>query len=320
MKKRFWGTFLIGIIGFSALFAGAGRYILNKDSIASIGDSQEDDLDEIELDGKDEIIFLLTGIDESSGIEKIKEKRIKENEYVTTGYRTDTMMLCKFNFETGDISILSIPRDTRVNIRGRENKEKINHAYSYGGPYLTLRTVKDLLQIDLDYYVTVDYLAVKEIVDSIGGVDIDVPMNMRKSDPTDKPPLDINLTKGLQTLYGKESLDFLRFRDYPDGDVGRVHAQQLFMKEFMKQVLQPKNITKLPKMAKTYFDNVDTNIPMGVVLKGVASANKIDMDNLNIQTLPGDGQYVGPVSYFLYDEIELEALVREMFGDFLIGQ
>lgn len=320
MKKRFWGTFLMAIIGFSVLFAGAGRYILNKDSVASVGDAEEDDSDEIESDDKDEIIFLLTGIDESTGIEKIKEKEIKENEYTTTGYRTDTMMLCKFNFETGDISILSIPRDTRVNIRGRENQEKINHAYSYGGPYLTLRTVKDLLKIDLDYYVTVDYLAVKEVVDAIGGVDIDVPMNMRKSDPTDKPPLDINLTKGLQTLYGKESLDFLRFRDYPEGDVDRVHAQQLFMKEFMKQVLQPENITRLPKIAKTYFDNVDTNIPMGTVLKGITSANKIDIDNLNIETLPGDGEYIGKVSYFLYDEIELEALVREMFGDFLIAQ
>lgn len=318
MRKKFWTTFLIALIGFSAIFAGAGRYILNKDSLVSTGEEDKvEDTEEVE--DIDEVLFLLTGIDEHGGIEKLKKNKIKEDEYIATGYRTDTMMLCKFNFETGQISILSIPRDTRVNIRGRKGQEKINHAYSYGGPYLSMKTVKDLLGVDLEYYVTIDYLAVKEIVDAIGGVELDVPRNMRKRDPTDKPPLDINIKKGFQKLDGKNSLDYLRFRDYPEGDLGRVQAQQLFMKEFVKQALRPKNIIRLPRMVKTYFDYVDTNIPMGLVVKGVGSANKIDMENLNIKTIPGQGKYIGNISYFLYNENETKALVHEMFGEFILN-
>ena len=194
MRKKFWMTFLIALICFSALFAGAGRYMRNKDSMTSTGGEDLNDLKAEEvLKDKDEMIFLLMGIDDdqnTGGVQKLKEKRKKaEDKYIKTGYRSDTMMLCKFNFETGEISMLSIPRDTKTNIRGRKSQEKINHAHSYGGPYLSIDAVRDLLKVDLEYYVTVDYLAVKEIVKAIGGVDINVPRNMNYSDPTAKPPL-----------------------------------------------------------------------------------------------------------------------------------
>lgn len=275
-------------------------------------------------DDLDEMIFLLMGIDDqegTGGVAKVKEKKIEgEDRHDVTGKRSDTMVLCKYNFETGNITMMSIPRDSRVNIRGRKNPEKIAHAHSYGGPYLAIKTVKDFLNIDLKYYVTVDYLAVKKIVDAIKGVDIDVPVRMYYSDPTDKPPLLIDIYPGQQTLSGDKSLEYLRFRSYPDGDEGRVKAQQLFMKEFIQQVLRPKNILALPKMGKTYYDYVDTNIPLGLVIKAVMSANKIDIDNMKVGTLPGEGKYVGGVSYFLHDESKTRELVKEMFGDFLLDE
>lgn len=92
------------------------------------------------------------------------------------------------------------------------------------------------------------------------------------------------------------------------------------MKEFIKQALQPKNILKLPKMAKTYYDYVDTNIPLGTILRGVSTANKLDIDNLNIETLPGDGDYIEGVSYYIYDEVGSREIVNEIFGDFLLSQ
>ena len=92
------------------------------------------------------------------------------------------------------------------------------------------------------------------------------------------------------------------------------------MKEFIKQVLKPKNILALPKIAKTYFDYVDTNIPLGVALKGIGSAKKIDLDNMNTATVPGEGEYIGGISYFIYYENETKALVQEMFGDFLLNK
>ena len=327
MRKKFWTTFLIALLCFSALFAFGGRYVLNRDLGASIGEDEDKDdnsePNETSKD-KDEILVLLMGIDDDDGrggVSTVKKKKIEgENRHKPTGKRTDTMMLCKFNFKTGEFTLVSIPRDTRTNIRGRKTPEKITHAHSYGGPYLSIKTVKDLLNIDLEYYVTVDYLAVKEIVEAIGGVDIDVPRNMKYKDVLAKPPLIINVKKGQQRLNGDKSLEYLRFRSYPDGDLGRVKAQQLFIKEFVKQVLKPKNIIRLPKIAKTYFDYVDTNIPINLVMKSIGNIKKTDMDNIKMTRLPGDGKYIGDVSYFIYDEKATKELVEEVFSDFLLSK
>ncbi len=314
MKKKFWTTFFISLVCFSVLFAGVGMYLSNKELAISTG---EEDETEESFDNKDEILVLLMGIDDNDklgGVKAVKEKKIKgENRHKPTGMRTDTMILGKYNFKTGEITLLSIPRDTMVYIEGKGGGEKITHAHSYGGPYLSIKTVSDLLNIDLKYYVTVDYLAVKEIVDAIGGVEIDVPVKMRHPDPY------INLDPGLQTLNGEESLMYLRFRTYPEGDLGRVKAQQVFMKEFVKQLLKPKNLLMLPKLAKTYYDYVDTNVPFKTVMKGVMSARKINLDNMKLTTLPGEPKYIGEISYFICDEVETRVLIEEMFGDYLLN-
>lgn len=315
MKNRFWTTFLISLIVFSAIFAGVGRYILKEDPVISIG---EDGEPEEEFQDEDEILVLLMGIDDNDGtggVIKVKELKVKgENRHKPTGMRTDTMILGKYNFKTGQITLLSIPRDTKTTIRGRKNQEKINHAHSYGGPYLSMKAVKDLLNVDLKYYITVDYLAVKEMVKAIGGVSVDVPVKMRHPDPY------IHLDPGYQTLDGDQSLMYLRFRSYPEGDLGRVAAQQVFMKQFLKEVLKPKNVLALPKMVKVYYDYIDTNIPLSVFAKGALSANKIDLENMKVATLPGDGKYIGNTSYFIYDEVEMNILVKELFEDFILGE
>jgi len=229
------------------------------------------------------------------------------------------MMLIKVNFETGEINLLSIPRDTRVTVKGKQ--DKINHAHAYGGIELTLKTVRDFLNLDVDYYVKVDYKIVMDIVDAIGGVEIDVPQNMKYSDPYADPPLNINLKKGLQVLDGQKAHDFLRFRSgYKEGDIGRIKAQQMFMKELVKQTLQLKNITKLPKLVEAYFDNVDTNIPKSVILKGALAANKINVEKMVTNTIPGEGKRINGGDYWIYNPDETEALVKEMFGDYLLGQ
>ncbi|SCL89844.1 LCP family protein [Sporanaerobacter sp. PP17-6a] len=310
MKKKFWTAFLISLVCFSIIFTIAGKY-LSDNNIVDF--SQEDDSED---EFKDEILFLFMGIDANGGIEKIKENRNKEGDrYIETGNRTDTMMLCKFNFKTGETNILSIPRDTRVRIRGRKNEYKINAAYSYGGPYLAVDTVKDFLNIDLKYYVTVDYLAVKEIVDAIGGIKIDVPQDMKHNDI---PSLRINIKKGFQTLDGDKAIEFLRYRGYKEADIGRIKAQQMFIKEFIKQVLKPKNIIKLPKMINAYFDYIDTNIPLNSMVKAVTNANKLNMENVKTETIPGDGKKIGKEDFWIYDENKTKELTDEMFEDFLI--
>ncbi|MEW8972998.1 MAG: LCP family protein [Tissierellaceae bacterium] len=309
MKKRFFITFVLSLGIFTFLYSTLWGKFLDKNTIAAPNDGEDyenlGDDNEIEAKVENEILFLMMGVD---------AKDVKKSK----GTRTDTMMLMKVNFETGKISLLSLPRDTRVLVRGKE--DKLNHAHAYGGTSLTLATVRDFLGIDLDYYVKVDYKAVKGIVDAIGGVEIDVPQRMRYRDPTADPPLNINLNPGLQILYGNEAHDFLRYRSgYKEGDLGRIKAQQYFMKELIKQTIKPKNILKLPKIVDTYFEYVDTNIPLSVILKGIGAAKKIDVENMEQGTITGHNQRIDGLDYLIYDREETEKVVREMFGDYLLN-
>ena len=211
MKKKFFKSFFIAFLIFGILYGGTVYYLVNDDNE---NDADSTFFDRISEENNQDLTFLLLGIDTKDLSKDSKE-------------RSDTMMLCKIDRSTGGISILSIPRDTKAFIRGRKNEERINHAHAYGGPELSVKAVKDLLGIDLDYYVRVDYKIVKEYVDLIGCVEVDVPQDMHYEDPTADPPLYIDLKKGKQVLDGDKSLQFLRFRKgYKDQDIGRIRAQQ----------------------------------------------------------------------------------------------
>ncbi|MBZ2175360.1 LCP family protein [Schnuerera sp. xch1] len=299
MKGRFFKTFFVSFILFAVLWTG----FIYKTVI--LAESEEAEYEEGFIDrlinGDDDITFLLLGVD-SNDVAK------------SSGTRTDTMMVCKVDKSTGDISMLSIPRDTKVRIRGRKNEDKINHAHAYGGAELSVKAVKDLLGIDLDYYVKVDYKIVKEFVDLIGGVEVDVPMDMKYNDPIADPPLYINLSKGRQVLNGDKSLQFLRFRKgYANQDLGRIESQQQFIKAAFEQALTVDNIDKIPQMIKSYYNNVDTNIPLDLILKFAAKAKDYNMEGIQTATLPGEPQYVNGVSYYVSNEEETNKLVDELF-------
>lgn len=319
MKKKFYITFIVSILAFSLIYINFGDVLFQKINLASSIDGFEEDNNEespikdkvetIKPKDKDEILFLLVGID-TYDIKKAGNER------------TDTIILSSVNFKTGDIKMLSIPRDTRIPVRGK--LDKVNHAHGYGGIDLTIQTIRDFLNVDVEHYVKVDYKAVEKIVGAIGGVEIDVPRRMKYDDTTKGKEFHVDLYPGVQTLDGDKAIQFLRWRKnndgsgYPEGDVGRVKAQQMFMKEMVKQTLRPKNILQLPKLINTYFDYVETNIPLSTVLKGVGIANKIDLDNMVTNTIPGEGKYIGGTSYYIYDENELRPMIQDMFGNFIL--
>lgn len=312
MKKKFIIAFITSFLGFAVLYSTVLNSLFFDEPAVATNDDPNQVVDVgTDSDGEeinDKIMFLVMGVDAQS----VKKSK---------GTRTDTIMLASVDFETGQVNILSIPRDTRLSINGR--LDKVNAAHAYGGPELSIETIRDFLGIDLEYYVKVDYQIVQDLVNTIGGVEVDVPMNMKYSDPTADPPLNINLKKGFQTLNGKQAHDFLRFRNnnsYTVGydDIGRIKTQQYFVKELAKQTLTPKNIFKIPSLIETYYDNVETNIPLTKMLKAAASASKINTENINTETVPGAGQYIGPVSYYIYERQATNTVVEEMFGDFLI--
>lgn len=312
MKKQFFTIFLASLLVFGLVYGVMAKSLLKDDlsDETELGLEDEDLLDEEVEEDINSILFLLMGVD-ANDITKSK------------GTRTDTLMLTEIDLDTGKINILSVPRDTKTTVRGKQ--DKINAAHAYGGAEDALLAVKNLLGIELEYFVKVDYQIVQDVVDAIDGVTIDVPFTMKYYDPTAKPPLNINIPKGdQQTLDGKNAHDFLRWRHnnaltvgYPDGDIGRTKAQQYFMKEFIKQTLKPKNLLKLPIMVDTYFKNVETNIPLKLMVKGALSANKINVDSMQTATLPGEGQYIGNVSYFIHDGAQTDILIKEMFSNYL---
>ncbi len=319
--KKFYMSFLISLACFSLIFIGLDKLVFSNDNSPTIAIGQDDhdkdnDHDEEDLKiekpkqkNKDELLFLLMGVD---------AKDVKKSK----GTRSDTMMLINVNFKTGKIHLLSIPRDTRVPIKGKE--DKINHAHAIGGSELSVRTVREFLNIDLDYYVKVDYKAVIEIVEDIGGVYIDVPRHMKYDDAMANPPLHIDIKKGFQLLNGKNSHDFLRWRKNNDltveiGDIGRIKMQQYFMEELVKQTLKPKNIFKIPSFIETYYDYVETNIPFSIMAKGALAAKKIDTENMETNTIPGDSKRIAKISYWIYNIDETKEIVKEMFGNYLLN-
>ncbi|HHV38209.1 MAG TPA: LCP family protein [Tepidimicrobium sp.] len=303
MKRRFLRTFLISLVLFSVLWTGIIYRTLSK-ADSAIEEEDKDTLIDRLLDGTKDITFLVLGVD---------AKDVADS----SGARSDTMMLCKVDRSTGDISILSIPRDTKAQLPGRVHEEKINHAHAYGGPEYSVMAVSELLGIDLEYYVKVDYNIVREYVNILGGVEIDVPMDMQYTDLAADPPLYIDLKQGYQTLDGDKALQFLRFRKgYIDQDLGRIRAQQQFMKAALEKTLRPANIVNIPKLMKSYYKNVDTNIPLDVIMKFALNAKRFDAERLQVATLPGDGRYIGDVSYFVPDEEESRMLIEKMFLDY----
>lgn len=260
----------------------------------------------------DEVLFLLVGVDTKDVSE------IQVGKDGATGIRSDTMMLCKVNFKDGSIKIMSLPRDSRLKVKG--SLDKLNHAHSYGGMKLLMKTVRDFTNLDVDYYVRVDYGAVKALVNAIGGVDVEITQKMKYHDTTKGMELHIDFEPGMQRLDGDDAIRFLRFRSYKRGDEDRVVAQQYFLTQMIKQVLEPKNILSLPKMFDAYLKYIDTNMDPKIIYQGISLAGKLDRENIETMTIPGYGatRKEDGISYYFVDAKGTKAMIEEHFSEYLM--
>lgn len=227
--------------------------------------------------------------------------------------RSDTMLLATIDPKLNKAAIISIPRDTKVKLMNGQT-DKITAANSLGGPKYAVAAVEKLMDTKVNYYVEMDFKGFKDIVDALGGVNLNVPQRMYK------PSEDINLYPGQQKLNGRDALAYVRFRDYNMGDIQRTAAQQEFLKALASEILKPATITKLPKLAKTVDQCTDSNLRLGDMLKMVTWAPGFTKESLVTQTLPGsfyderdsDGNLM--VSYWLADEKQLSSLVDNMLA------
>ncbi|HHX10705.1 MAG TPA: LCP family protein [Firmicutes bacterium] len=227
-----------------------------------------------------------------------------------TGTRSDVMLLVSIDTETKDVGVLSIPRDTRVFIPKVNDLEKAGHAHAYGGPELVVQTLEDFLDVEIHRYVRIDFEGFKKVIDILGGVDIDVPPGMDYEDPDQD--LYIHLKPGPQTLYGEDALKFVRFREYVDGDIGRIRAQQQFLNALADKVLRISTVTKLPSMISEMLPYVLTDMSNEDMMYLASVGLGAKLDEVKWAILPGGAGYIGDVSYWLVDSEKAAQVIDEI--------
>lgn len=226
---------------------------------------------------------------------------------------SDTMLLIRFNPHTDQLVVLSLPRDTRTLVQGQLTK--LNEANRDGGPVLSARAVSDLLGgIAIDRYVRINVQGVEKLVDALGGIEVDVPIDMKYQD--DSQHLYINLKAGQQRLDGDQALQFLRFRYDDKGDIGRIQRQQMMMRAIVDQALTPKTIARAPKILSVVQSHVDTNLSVEELLALAGFAAQTNDYNVQMLMLPGDFSTTSEfeLSYWLPNFGEIDRMVDEYFG------
>ena len=249
------------------------------------------------------------------------------------GGNTDTMLLASYDVTNQKATVMSIPRDTMVNVPW--DIKKINSVYNYygGGDKGIQALYKEIAQLvgfEPDYQVIVEWDAVGAIVEAMGGVYYDVPRNMNYDDPYQD--LHIHQTKGYRKLSGDDAMQVLRYRHdndmrygYPDGDLGRIKTQQTLLKAMVEQLLQLKNVTKIGEFARAVKNNVTSDLTFEEMLwfGSQAVMGGLKVDDVNFVTMPNTGKYVysrvvgGPLSYVVPNAQELLNLVNNELSPFV---
>ena len=183
---------------------------------------------------------------------------------------------------------------------------------------MVIDMVEDITGLPVDYYVTLNFKGFREIVDTLGGVEINVPFDMDYDDPYQN--LHIHLKKGKQVLDGKKAEQFVRYRKgnhngegYEDGDLGRIKMQQLFMREFVNQKLKLKYLLKADEIFYTLKKNMRTNIEIGDIRYFIKDIKNIKTPEINGYTLPGYSRYIGGQWFYIYDKKKTKELIEQNF-------
>lgn len=227
--------------------------------------------------------------------------------------RTDTIMVVSYDMENKKADLISIPRDTYYprNASDSPDLKKINAMYSQEGIDKLVQAVQELMGIPLEKYVIVDYDAVVACVDILGGVEVTVPFHMVYSDPYDDPPLYIDISEGTQVLNGEQSLKFLRYRKgYDNQDLGRMEAQQQFIKSALKKAMG----LKLPALVKEAYSHTKTNVKITDILSLTDNIAGFTTDNISMSTMPGAETPLEGLSFYIPDEEGIKDTVNDMYG------
>lgn len=240
---------------------------------------------------KEPINILLLGVDSNKG---------------DVG-RSDTIMVARLNPDTGAVKIVSLPRDTYVKIGDKGYKDKVNHSLNYGVG-TTIKTVENFFDIEIDYYVTVDFQAFTDAIDALGGIEINVDKRMRYTDVAGN--LYINLQPGLQTLNGEQALGYARFRSDSQGDLGRIDRQQEVIKAVLDKSTDIRSLTKIFDVIDAIGDHLKTDIPRSEMTKIFATYRNFSSEDLISTKVEGESKRFGQQNlwYYVVDDEERERM------------
>lgn len=309
--KYFIRIFVIAFVCFAlAIGVGSLVYMQMYEPLPERDDSQ----DVVKIDsgkGKDVVEV------EKSPLEKAYENSERINMLLVglEGPRTDTLIFASFDMDTKKLNMISIPRDTYYKQAGESKGKKINSVYASKGMRGIMDAAQDLLcGIPLDYYVSVKYKGVEEIINSLDGIEVVVEQHMKYDDTGEGRDLHIDILPGKQVLDGENSVKFLRWRKnndgtgYSDGDLGRIRTQQRFLKLVAKKALS----LKLPAVINTARSYVKTNISPTKVLLYANKAKDMNVEeDISMITLPGEAK---KGDYFRVNKDNIEKYLENMYG------
>ncbi len=284
-RKKIHNWIFVGILAVCVLvfgwvgYVGAYVYPLIWGDLSGTAELEAAEDEGIAFD-KDQFTVLMMGCDARPG---------------ETKSRSDTMMIAFVDMKAKEMRLLSIPRDTYIEIPPEGGsyagqKTKINHAFVYGGIELSKATLEHNFDIEVDFMAQIDFQGFRDVIDALGGITIDVPMRMKYDGEG------IDLQPGLQTLNGDQALQFCRFRSDGQGDIGRVARQQLFMTTLKEQMFSAGTLLKIPDLCTAIKTNVSTNLTGTQLLQ--IFMNLKDGVEMSTYTPPGEGRYQDGVSYF----------------------
>jgi polyisoprenyl-teichoic acid--peptidoglycan teichoic acid transferase len=245
------------------------------------------------------------------GIDRVPDAKPGSEEMFSGN--SDSILLLRLDPNDPSLNLLSMPRDTQVEIPGL-GLTKINQANPSGGPALAGRAISDTLSgVTIDRYVRFSTDAFRELINQVGGVDVDVPADMTYEDKTQK--LNINLKRGQQTLDGDKAEQFARFRNDSLGDIGRVQRQQILLKALREKLSSPLMIPRIPGIVQGMQQYIDTNLTLEETSALLNYGLGLDKKNVKMVLLPG--RFSGPkefqASYWILEPDARDRIMREYF-------
>lgn len=310
---------VLGLIIIIMILLSLGAFAVFK---ATYTPSHERDIDDamndivIELPPEEEEVIEPVKTEEELWAERLDESdRVNVLLFGTDGFRADTLIMVSYSKAENDIVMLTVPRDTKHEVEGMiyQGQDKINAVFCFpgdmGGADNQRQAVSDILGVPIHYYVKVNYYGLIAIVDTLGGINVNVPFDMNYDDTYAKPELHIHLNKGEQTLNGNQAMGYIRWRKNNDGtgdsDIARTQRQQ----EFIIKVVKKSFGLNITKVIGICYDYVKTDLTKEDLLYFGSELIGFDFNDVRKFSLPGEADY----KYFYQDLEATEVLMKEIY-------